>query len=121
MSEQHVFLYDTLPVEHGQMRGGKGEVAICRMLTADALPPGSPFKMTSVNVIPPGASIGPHIHEGEAEIYLIISGSGIYSGKDGKSVRVKTGDLTICYSGESHGIENDTQEPLRMAGIIAAK
>jgi mannose-6-phosphate isomerase-like protein (cupin superfamily) len=103
------------------MRGGKGKVIRCKMLAADELPPGSPFKMTSVNILPPGVSIGPHIHEGEAEIYLIISGSGIYSGKDGKSVRVKSGDMTICYSGESHGIENDTQEPLRVAGIIAAK
>jgi mannose-6-phosphate isomerase-like protein (cupin superfamily) len=121
MSEHHVFFHDDIPVTHAQIRGGKGK-AVCRqMLKADDLHPGSPFTMAAVNILPPGCSIAVHKHEGNAEMYVIMSGSGAYTNKDGKIVRVKTGDVTICYDGEIHGLENDTQEPLQLAGIIAAK
>ncbi|MDR2825668.1 MAG: cupin domain-containing protein [Deltaproteobacteria bacterium] len=121
MSEQHVFIHDNIKVEHKQIRGGKGK-AICRqMLNADDIPAGSPFTMAAVNILPPGCSIAVHKHEGNAEAYLIMSGSGAYTGRDGKVVRVKVGDVTICYDGEIHGLENDTQEPLQIGAFIAAK
>jgi mannose-6-phosphate isomerase-like protein (cupin superfamily) len=121
MSEHHVFIHDDIKVEHKQVREGKGKVICRQMLNADDIPDGSPFTMAAVNILPPGCSIGVHKHETNAEAYFIMSGSGAYTGRDGKVVRVKTGDVTICYPGEIHGLENDTKEPLQIAAAIAAK
>ena len=73
----------------------------------------------SVNILPPGASVGVHKHGGDAEAYIVLSGSGLYTNKDGEKIRLKAGDVTFCYDGEIHGMENDGDEPLLMAGIIA--
>ncbi|MDR2893550.1 MAG: cupin domain-containing protein [Deltaproteobacteria bacterium] len=123
MSERHIFLLDAIqPVEMQQMRGGKGS-ALWRTAVGEAnATPGSPFAKVGVNILLPGSSVGMHKHVGDAEVYVIISGSGMYSCRDAngvsRQIRVKAGDVTVCYDGEEHGLENDGTEPLMMSGVI---
>ena len=69
--------------------------------------------------LPPGASIGVHKHEKNEDAYIVISGSGVFIGGDGKEIPVKAGDVTIARKGESHGMRNTGTEPLVILDVIA--
>ncbi len=64
------------------------------------------------DVMPPGASVGEHLHEDDEEYYYILSGTGLMK-LDGKSYRVGKGDLTVVRPGGRHGLENTGDEDLR--------
>lgn len=97
------------------MRGGDGEVTIINWLADDDKP--ANVRLAGVLELPPGASIGVHKHEGEAEIFHIISGSGEYD-DNGEILNVKAGDTALCPSGASHGIKNTGEELLRLNAVI---
>ena len=59
----------------------------------------------------PSDSVGIHSHDGEEEIYYILSGHG-RSWDNGVWVHVGPGDATICRSGEEHSMECTGDEPL---------
>ncbi len=65
------------------------------------------------DVIPPGATIGVHCHEGNEEIYLVLEGRGTMI-LDGRECQIGPGDISFCASGHSHGLVNDSGEPIRM-------
>jgi len=67
--------------------------------------------------IPPGSSIGVHVHEGEQEITVILSGSGEVL-EDGKWLPIHPGDVTITPSGSEHGIRNTGDEDIEMIALI---
>lgn len=68
----------------------------------------------------PGASIGPHVHAEDEEIYVILSGTGRY--RDGDDFQeVGPGDVTLTHQGESHALENTGSEPLVILAIIAER
>ncbi len=67
--------------------------------------------------IPAGGSVGNHTHEGEAEIYQVISGEAIYD-DNGEKKRVAQGDVMVCYDGEMHGIENNSERDFVFTAII---
>lgn len=69
--------------------------------------------------LPPGASIGVHAHKDNEDAYIVISGSGVFIGADGKEIPVKAGDTTIARKGESHGMKNTGKEPLVILDVIA--
>ena len=46
--------------------------------------------------LPPGASIGLHKHDNNEDVYIIISGKGIFTDSNGKETEVKAGDITIA-------------------------
>lgn len=97
------------------MRGGDGEVTIINWLEDKDKP--ANVRLAGVLELPGGASIGVHKHEGEAEIFHIISGAGEYY-DNGKTVKVKAGDTAVCTSGCEHGIKNIGDEPLILNGFI---
>lgn len=97
------------------MRGGDGEVTITNWLAGEDKPKN--VRLIGVIELPEGASIGVHKHEGEAEVFHIISGTGIYN-DDGELVEVKAGDTTLCPSGSEHGIKNAGNEPLVFNAVI---
>ncbi len=68
-------------------------------------------------MLEPGASIGVHKHVNEGEIYYILRGEGIYH-DNGTPLPINAGDVAICNSGESHGIENTSVDPLEMIALI---
>lgn len=97
------------------MRGGDGEVTIANWIDKPKLPPN--VRLMGVIELPPGASIGEHAHEGEAEVFHIISGAGEYN-DDGEAVEVKSGDTCVCASGQRHGIKNTGGRPLIFNAVI---
>jgi mannose-6-phosphate isomerase-like protein (cupin superfamily) len=97
-----------------KMREGEGQVSICHMISKEEMAGGRLFaKLT----LPPGASIGPHRHEGETEYYAIISGWGEVTEDDGKK-KVAAGDIVVTGDGESHSIANIGEEPLVFIAVI---
>ena len=97
------------------MRGGEGVVTIEELLTpAELYEKGRLFaKLT----LPPGASIGYHVHEGEMESFYIISGEAEYS-DNGEIVSLEPGDTALTLSGESHSIKSTGNVPLELIAII---
>ncbi len=68
-------------------------------------------------VLHPGEGIGVHPHTKEFEVYYILSGTGLYT-DNGTEVTVGPGDVTICPSGESHGMVNNGTEDLAFIALI---
>ena len=69
--------------------------------------------------LPPGASIGLHKHDNNEDVYIIISGKGIFTDSSGKESEVKAGDITIARPGQSHALKNAGEEPLVFLDLIA--
>ena len=69
--------------------------------------------------LPPGASIGLHKHDNNEDVYIIISGQGIFTDSNGKETEVKAGDITIARPGQSHALKNAGEEPLVFLDLIA--
>lgn len=53
----------------------------------------------------PGASVGPHGHPAEEELYVILEGCGVGE-VDGEEFPVAPGDAFLCKAGHSHGLKN---------------
>ena len=67
--------------------------------------------------IDPGCSIGYHPHHHETEFYYILKGEGVFN-DNGKEVVLHARDICATGYGESHGIENRTDEPLELIALI---
>ena len=67
--------------------------------------------------IPPGGSIGYHKHEGEFETYFILDGEAVVN-DNGTEYTLHSGDMEMCVSGNSHSIENRTDEDLHIIALI---
>ncbi len=107
------------PVRTEHMRGGAGYILAKPILNGreEMYEKGRVFQHT---IIEPGCEIGFHKHEGEAETYYLIKGSGIYY-RDDEKVRINAGDITFCADGESHGFMNDTDETAEIIALILFK
>ena len=86
-----------------EMRGGTGTVIVKDLLAPEEL--SGHGRLFAENVVPPGASIGLHLHERETEWY------------DTRH-EVGPGDLTVVHDGHRHGIENTGDEPLLFIALI---
>ena len=98
-----------------QMRGGDGEVCILHFLEAQEL--GGPVRLAAKLTLGPGCSIGPHVHEGEQELFYVTSGSGVYL-DNGTEKPFGTGDSMLCGAGERHGVRNTGESPLEILAVI---
>jgi mannose-6-phosphate isomerase-like protein (cupin superfamily) len=67
--------------------------------------------------IPSGASIGFHRHEGEEEIYYILSGSGEVDDQ-GEVDQIGRGDVVLTGGGNRHAVRNTGTVPLVLLAII---
>ncbi len=94
---------DRLMQVHRNKAGGEGHVDIEPLLN-DAQKNGTTKLFARVS-IPRGSSLGYHEHHGETESYYILSGVGEYN-DNGKTVKVKAGDVTHTPDGCGHGIVN---------------
>lgn len=98
-----------------QMRAGKGKVAIQHLLNKDDFT--ASVRLCAKLTLHPGASIGPHKHDQEDEVYIIIKGRGILD--DGQTrTNVTEGDAVLTGNGQSHSIENDGKEDLEIVAVI---
>ena len=62
-------------------------------------------------MIPPGHSIGRHLHGENEEIYFIVEGVGTMT-TNGVAHRVEKGDLVVNHRHWEHGLHNDSNQPL---------
>ena len=68
-------------------------------------------------VVPPGAAVPYHQHDGNGEVYYFLTGEGEYS--DNGAVRtVKPGDVTWTPDGSSHGVVNKGGSDLTFMALI---
>ena len=61
-----------------------GSFAFTRHQTADQ----DAFKEIGWLTLPPGASIGQHKHTGNEDVYIIVSGKGLFTDSEGKQTEV---------------------------------
>lgn len=97
------------------MRGGGGKVTIGHFFGRDEFTANT--RLCAKLTLPPGAGIGPHIHETEDEVYIITRGAGVLD--DGSmEQRVNVGDAVLTGNGDSHAIRNDGEEDLEIIAVI---
>ncbi len=99
------------------VHGGDGSV-----LTADYLKNGEMDGIVTAGrvTLEPGASIGDHPHPSHDELYLVIEGRGI-GVLDGRQFPIASGDMYVLKAGQSHGMINDSDEPLVFFMLMTRK
>ena len=101
--------------EREEVRGGVGKLYFHDFLTKEeSFGAGSLFSKT---VIPSGASIGEHRHDGEFEVYYILTGTAEVT-DNGTIATLHAGDMHLCASGESHALRNPSEEDLEVIMLI---
>ena len=103
--------------QRAQMRGGTGTVTIEHLLNQSDFSPGANCRLCAKLTLPPGASIGPHEHLTEDEVYYITAGEGLLD--DGETqTRVTVGDAILTGNGASHSIANTGETDLEFLAVI---
>lgn len=96
------------PLERCQ--GGEGTVMMERLLDApsEMLGKGRAYVR---HTLAPGVSIGQHVHQGEMESMVIVSGRAVHT-INGQEQRLAAGDVIVAEPGDTHGIACDGDESL---------
>ena len=100
------------------VRGGAGDANFNHIWKKDA-ELNRNMRLYARIVLKPGDSIGYHVHEGEDELYYILSGRA--ETNDNGTVREPVpGDSTLTRSGEGHSIKAVGTENLELLATIVA-
>ncbi len=97
------------------IRGGQG-----RLENRHILEPEQMFDSASLLTeffFDPGDSIGPHVHDTDAEVYYVLEGE-LTLTENGKDFVLRPGDASYAHSGTAHSIQNRSQAPARMLALI---
>lgn len=97
------------------MRNGKGEVEVLHLVEKESLL--GKARLFAKLSVKPGSSIGLHKHEKEFEIFYVLSGNGLFN-DNGNTVAVQAGDICFTAPGETHSIENISQQDLELLAVI---
>lgn len=73
-----------------------------------------------INELEKDAEVGYHQHIGNEEIYFIVSGEALVKDNDIEE-KLFAGDLVYTADGESHGIKNIGEGPLKFVAFIINK
>jgi len=96
--------------------GADGYITV-RSLTNDDQELNNKGRVFAHTTVAPGSGIGFHVHNGDTEIYYVVSGCAEYN-DNGSITTIKTGDVTFTPSGTGHGINNKGTEPLEIIALI---
>ena len=100
-------------------RGGDGSQEVFFAFQMGKAPDNTAFQVAARQVLAPQSSIGYHEHVDNSDMYIIISGKGIYTDENKKAVPVGTGDILLCGRGQSHALANPNNEPLIFYAVMA--
>src|SRR3954467_13829557 len=96
------------------MNQGKGTVQYRRVMGPSVFT--SPWAYVDHLVIPPNASVGPHLHHEQAQFYYVMSGTGTVKTSnmrgEPETAAIKTGDAIPIQLNEINSFENSGSEPL---------
>jgi mannose-6-phosphate isomerase-like protein (cupin superfamily) len=98
-----------------RMRGGNGAVEVLHIFRSSELK--GRTRLFARLRLPPGSSIGFHRHDGEEEIFYILSGTGEAS-EGGPASPVAPGDAMRTGDGAGHSISNTGPDPLEVLAVI---
>lgn len=98
-----------------RMRDGKGAVEILHIFRKEELK--GKVRFFARMRLNRGSSIGYHVHEGEEEIFYILSGTGLVT-EQGVPSQVGPGDAVLTGAGGGHSLENQRDEPLEFLATI---
>ena len=98
-----------------RMRGGTGSVEFLHIFRKEELK--GKVRLLARLRLSTGSSIGYHMHEGEEEIFYILSGAGVVT-EQGVTSTVGPGDAVLTSGGGGHSIENKGAEPLEFIATI---
>jgi mannose-6-phosphate isomerase-like protein (cupin superfamily) len=101
----------TVPTAPKVAHEGLGRIQVAQLLGSEDFETSMMF-VEHVEM-PAGTSIGVHEHGDDEEFYFILSGSGRMV-VDAQTYRVSAGDLVFNRRCGSHGLLNDSQEPLTL-------
>lgn len=99
-----------------EMRGGTGTVKIEHLLDEAGELRGL-NRLFARLTLEPGTSIGFHEHVGEAEVFVVVSGTGEID-DNGVKGSVAAGDTILTGFGAGHGVTCTGNEPLVMLAVI---
>jgi mannose-6-phosphate isomerase-like protein (cupin superfamily) len=112
---------DLITLDKEKAGGGVGILYGKYSFTRDMPPMENPVREIGWLTLKPGDSIGFHKHEVNEDIYIIVSGTGVFTSDDGTKDEVGPGDITIARLGQSHALSNTGKEDLVFISVIAGK
>jgi mannose-6-phosphate isomerase-like protein (cupin superfamily) len=98
-----------------RMRDGNGSTEILHIIKKEETK--GKIRLFAKVRLKKGCSIGLHAHEGEDEVFYILSGKG-RANDSGKDYEVGPGDAIVTGNGASHSIANTGDEPLDFIAVI---
>lgn len=98
------------------MRAGAGTVTL-QALLGEEKP--RHCRLFSKIILPPGASIGEHVHEGECELFYFLGDGEVLD--DGERKPVHAGDTMMTDDGHSHSVINSGEKTLELIAVIITR
>ncbi|MEG1555739.1 MAG: cupin domain-containing protein [Bacteroidales bacterium] len=95
--------------------GGKGVITKMMILKPEEMLNKS--RLCAKITLPPGSSIGEHLHQPDAEIYYILKGEATVTDNE-VCTSLYPGDVLFTGNGNRHSIENRTLEKVEFLAII---
>lgn len=97
------------------MRGGGGSVFFRHLMPPDDLP--CKTRLLSELTLKKGDAVGAHGHEGEVEVFYILSGTATVL-DDGEEKTLGAGDVAVTDGNTPHSLANNHDEDLKVLALI---